>query len=324
MLIGVIVVLAIITLTIFVLGFRSLNTGDQATQTRLEQFVARDSAADAEKAGAKERGPSRLTRSLDQAIEERGFAVKILTDLARADLKLTVAEYIMLNVISVLGLGALAFLIYRGNWFFALGGAVAGFFLPRFYVRFKQRQRLNAFNDQLSDAINLLANGLRSGYSLLQAMDSVSQELPNPMSYEIRRVVQEVGLGIPYQRAFSNLLRRMPSDDLDLMITAINIQHEIGGNLAEILETIGHTIRERVRIKGEIRVLTAQQMISGYVISFLPIGLGLVLFAMNQEYMGRMFRPGDTQPCGYIMIGIGVTIIVLGFLAIKKIIEIEV
>ena len=116
------------------------------------------------------------------------------------------------------------------------------------------------------------------------------------------------------------MLRRMPSDDLDLMITAINIQGKVGGNLAEILDTIGHTIRERVRIKGEIRVLTAQQMISGYVLSFLPVALGLVLYMINKNYMTNMF----TDPCGWIMVGVAVLMIFSGFMIIKKIVNIEV
>jgi tight adherence protein B len=178
-----------------------------------------------------------------------------------------------------------------------------------------------------------MANGLRSGYSLLQAMDAVGREMPDPMAMEYKRVVREIGLGVETERAFVNLLRRVPSDDLDLMITAINVQHEVGGNLAEILEIIGHTIRERVRIKGEIAVLTAQGQLSGYIISFLPVALGLILYAMNQEYIGKMVFSCDalgiapekcTQPCGWIMVGVGVLMIIAGFYAIQRIIAIEV
>jgi tight adherence protein B len=178
-----------------------------------------------------------------------------------------------------------------------------------------------------------MANGLRSGYSLLQAMDAVGREMPEPMSLEFKRVVREVGLGVDTEKAFVNLLRRVPSDDLDLMITAINVQHEIGGNLAEILEIIGFVIRERVRIKGEIAVLTAQGQLSGYIISGLPVALGLLLYAMNQQYIGKMVFSCDslgiapercTQPCGWIMVGAGVLMIASGFFAIQKIIAIEV
>jgi tight adherence protein B len=232
----------------------------------------------------------------------------------------------------MLGLAALAWLIY-GGFVFPLAGFIGGFFLPKMFVKFRQRSRIKAFNDQLGDGITLMANGLRAGYSLLQAMDAVAREMPAPMSTEFRRVVREIGLGIDNSRAFNNLLRRVPSDDLDLMITAIGVQQEVGGNLAEILEIIGFVIRERVRIKGEIQVLTAQGQISGYVISALPIILGLLLYAMNREYIGRMIFSCEargvsdeicSQPCGWIMVGIGLFGIVTGFFAIQKIIDIEV
>jgi tight adherence protein B len=151
-------------------------------------------------------------------------------------------------------------------------------------------------------------------------MDAVANEMPPPISDEFQRVVREIGLGITSERAMNNMLRRVPSDDLDLLITAINVQHEVGGNLAEILETISHTIRERVRIKGEIRVLTSQQMMSGYVISALPIGLGLILFAMNPDYMSKMFK----DVCGIAMMSCGGIMIVAGFVSIMKIVSIEV
>jgi len=215
-----------------------------------------------------------------------------------------------------------------------LVGFVAGYFIPKMFLKFRQKKRLNQFNDQLADGITLMANGLRAGYSLLQAMDAVAREMPTPISVEFRRVVREIGLGVDNDRAFNNLLRRVPSDDLDLMITAINVQQEVGGNLAEILEIIGFVIRERIRIKGEIQVLTAQGQLSGYVISALPIILGLLLYAMNKEYIGRMIfsceargkGPEDlcAQPCGWIMMGIGLFGIAAGFFAIQKIIDIDV
>ncbi|RME42981.1 MAG: secretion system protein, partial [Caldilineae bacterium] len=219
-------------------------------------------------------------------------------------------------------------LIYK-NLPLTLGGAVLGFFLPRFYLGMRKRKRLKLFHDQLGDTINLMANGLRAGYSILQAMESVADEMPDPIAEEFKRVVREIQLGVPTEQAMNNMARRVPSDDLDLMITAINVQHEVGGNLAEILEVIGFVIRERVRIAGEIKTLTAQGMLSGYVISFLPIVLGLILFAMNQEYLGRMIFPCEetpckTQPCGWIMTGVALGMIAIGFFAIQKIVRIEV
>jgi tight adherence protein B len=327
-------ILVVLTVGVLTAGVVVSRRGDTATQQRLGQFVGGLSADKLdEKKEKKAQGPSALTESLERVIEQRGLGGSVATDLARADLKLTVAEFWALTVISMVGTCVLAFLIY-GGFVLPLAGLILGFFFPKFFVKMKQRQRLKAFNNQLGDGITLMANGLRAGYSLLQAMDAVGREMPLPMSLEFSRVVREIGLGVDNERAFNNLLRRVPSDDLDLMITAISVQQEVGGNLAEILEIIGFVIRERVRIKGEIQVLTAQGQLSGYVISFLPIALGLILYAMNPEYIGRMFRSCEargltadqacSQPCGWIMIGVALLGIAAGFYAIQKVIDIEV
>jgi tight adherence protein B len=256
---------------------------------------------------------------LEAMVSSRGFAANIRTDLARADLQLRVAEFLMITGVSIVVAYLLGQLIFDTP-IMGLAFGVVGFFVPRVYVNVRKRQRLNAFNDQLGDTITLLANSLRSGFSIVQSMDTVANQLPKPISAEFHRVTQEIGLGLHYEEALNNMLRRVPSDDLDLMITAINIQGRVGGNLAEILDTIGHTIRERVRIKGEIRVLTAQQMISGYILTGLPLVLGFVLYLLNKEYIGRMFR----DPCGWIMLGVSFVMIVTGFLIIRKIVDIEV
>ena len=317
--IGAALLAFVVVVAIFYAIARVVGGSDGSIEDRLDQFVSRELE---ERPGEDrpDRAPSAFTRSIDEAVAGRSFAQNIGAQLARADLRITPGEYIILTITSVLGTGLIAYVVMHGNPILTFGGLVLGFFLPRFYVKYRQAKRLRDFNNQLGDAINLLANGLRSGYSLLQAMDAVADEMPPPISEEFRRVVREIGLGLSNERAMNNMLRRIPSDDLDLMITAINVQHEVGGNLAEILETISHTIRERIRIKGEIRVLTSQQMLSGYVVSFLPIGLGLLLYAMNPDYMGAMFQ----EPCGLIMIAVGVISMTIGFIAIRKIVNIEV
>jgi tight adherence protein B len=129
-------------------------------------------------------------------------------------------------------------------------GAIAGAVGPGMYVKSQQKKRLQKFNDQLSDMLNLMVNGLRAGYSTMQALEAISKELPAPICDEFRRVIQEMQIGIPMETALDNLLRRIPSEDLDFVVTAINVQREVGGNLSEILDNISFTIRERVRIKG--------------------------------------------------------------------------
>jgi tight adherence protein B len=317
--IGLALLAFVVVVAIFYVIARVLGGPDGSIEDRLDQFVSRE-VEERPTDDQAERAPSVFTRSIDEAVAGRGFAQNISTQLARADLRLTPGEYIILTITSILSTGLIAYVVMHRNPILTLGGLVLGFFLPRFYVKFRQAKRLRDFNNQLGDAINLLANGLRSGYSLLQAMDALAREMPPPIADEFQRVVREIGLGLSNERAMNNMLRRIPSDDLDLMITAINVQHEVGGNLAEILEVISHTIRERIRIKGEIRVLTSQQMLSGYVISFLPIGLGFILYAMNPDYMGAMFQ----EPCGWAMIAVGVISTTIGFIAIRKIVNIEV
>jgi tight adherence protein B len=297
-----------------------LSRGDQVIDKRLQTYAGqRATAKEAGDDESQEKKSSFIVQTVDKAVARRGFAASIATDLSRADLKFTVGEFILLTFASCLLVSLLVFLI-TGSVAMAPLGLVAGYFVPRVIVKVRKGRRLHAFNDQLGDTITLMANALRAGYSLLQAMEAVSRELPPPVSTEFARVVKEVGLGLSHEEAMKHLQHRIQSDDLDLMITAINVQHEVGGNLSEILDTIGHTIRERVRIQGEIRVLTAQGMMSGYVISFLPIGLMLVLFLINRQYIGSMFK----EPCGWAMLAFMAVTMTAGFFSIQKIVHIDV
>jgi tight adherence protein B len=170
--------------------------------------------------------------------------------------------------------------------------------------------------------LNLMVNGLRAGYSTMQAMEAVSKELPAPISEEFRRVVQEMQIGIPLETALDNLLRRIPSDDLDFVITAINVQREVGGNLSEILDTISFTIRERVRIKGEVRTLTAQVRTSGTVLSFIPFGLTLILWFLNPEYLMSFNQAGTF--CTAIVACVVIGLVGSGYFVMMRIADIEV
>lgn len=268
-----------------------------------------------------------LTDWVNKRVEKSSSGGRIARDLARADLKLKVAEYFALIVIAVVGLGFIGWLLggadfsLTGLISFMIGGA-AGFILPGVYVRRQQAKRLQKFGDQLSDMLNLMVNGLRAGYSTMQAMEAVSKELPSPISDEFRRVVQEMQLGVPMHLALENLHRRIPSDDLDFVITAINVQREVGGNLSEILDTISFTIRERVRIKGEIRVLTAQVRTSGTAMALIPIFLTVFLWFLNREYMMSFFDKGYL--CGFGALGCAAVLIVSGYFIMMRIADIEV
>lgn len=265
---------------------------------------------------------------VDSMLSGRDFFGPIKLKIAQADLKLRVVEYMGLKVV-VAVIAAIVGGIVGGGLLLAVVGGVVGFNAPSWYISSTGKKRIRAFNDQLSDSLNLWVNALRSGYSVLQSMEAIATEMPPPVSKEFERVVQEVRLGLPVHEGLANMLRRVPSEDLDLVITAVNIQREVGGNLAEILETISYTIRERVRIKGEINTLTSQGRISGYVISFLPIGLSLVLYLINKPYVEQLWEREPPYfladyPCGWLMLGISLLMIFFGWLAIQKVVNIEV
>lgn len=264
-----------------------------------------------------------LTEWITKQVERSSWGDRIAKELARADLKLKPGEYIAVMVIASFGVGLVAYVVGGKEVLVAILGAVLGPLLPRMYVKREQSRRLLRFDSQLPDMLNLMVNGLRAGYSNLQAMEAVSRELPPPICDEFRRVVQEIQLGVPTEKALDNLCRRIPSEDLDLVVTAMNVQREVGGNLAEILDTISHTIRERVRIKGEIRVLTSQVMYSGKFLSMMPLFVIGILYLLNREYMMEFFSP-ESVPCGYIALGVGALMIASGYFVMNKIAQIEV
>src|SRR4051795_10033950 len=305
---------------------------------RLEQFVVGPTVAapatQAEKASLREVvSRSALMTVPNRLVERRSWSEGLARDLARADLTLKPFEYLVVQILAVLGMIGLFWLLGRtilpplGNPFVLIAAALLGVFLPRTYVRRRQQKRLNAFNDNLADTITLLANALRSGSSFLQATELVVRETEPPVSTEFGRVIREVQLGLPSEQALANMVRRVRSPDLELMATAITIQNQVGGNLAEILDTIAFTIRERVRIKGEIRVLTSQQRLSGYVVGFLPIALLVVVSILAPQFMKAMFEQPPSLfglPMGVVLLGIGGVLMLIGFILIRRIVDIEV
>ncbi|MBU0493965.1 MAG: type II secretion system F family protein [Chloroflexi bacterium] len=295
----------------------ALSRGGDTIESRLDKYASRQGHA-SESARAAQ-STTQMMAQIDKRIAKQGFATSLGQEIARANLKITVTEFFLLSGGATI-VGALAGYLLTRELLVAVGAALVGLVLPRLILRQRKTARLHAFEDQLGDTITLMANSLRSGYSILQSMEMVSKEAGPPVSVEFARVVREIGLGLPQQEALDNLLRRIESADLDLTVTAINVQREVGGNLAKILDTIGHTIRERVRIKGEIRVLTSQQRLSMYIIIALPFFLSGVIYMINPAYMGKLFEPGPIL----CLPGCALFMIFIGYLVIRKIVNIDV
>ncbi len=311
---GVVLVIAIVAL---VIGLSTPATGDALVKERLGE-PARKRKERREREEKAERREGVVVAAVNRAVAGRSFAESLSIQLAQANLKWTVGEFLVLTFLVSLLLGLLFYALHR--YVLIPVGIVGGFFLPRIYLGMRRSQRLKAFNDQLSDALNLIVNSLRAGYSTGQALEVISNEMPPPISEEFGRVVLELQLGVPFDAAMANLLRRMPSEDMELIVTAMSVQREVGGNLAEVLDAISFTIRERVRIKGEIRTLTAQGRYTGYLITALPFVLATIIYLINPGFMGVLF----TDPCGWLMIGISLVLIVIGYIIVSKIVNIEV
>ena len=322
--ITILIVGAVFSVLMLLIGIViTVRTPQSDVEERLGQIVEQQEFTDEDLEEIQRIKSTPVADWLNKRVERSSFGERISRNLARADLKMKPAEYIALMIMISLFLGVITFFLGNRNFLIGLIGIVVGPFLPRIYVNNQQKKRLIKFDEQLGDMLNLMVNGLRAGYSTMQAMEAVSKEMPPPISDEFFRVVQEMQLGIPMERSLDNLLRRIPSDDLDLVITAINVQREVGGNLAEILDTISYTIRERVRIKGEIRVLTSQVMYSGRFLSMLPVFVVGILYLINREYIMEFFSP-NAGICGYIALGLAAGLIIAGYFAMNKLGDIEV
>lgn len=276
-----------------------------------------------------EKKPERTGKKLVQItkLEEtvNAFLVKYnvidnLTDkLRRSDLKFRPSEFIAIIAAGIIATGLFGLIVSR-NILIAFLFCPLGLLLPLQYLNYMVEKRIRVFTGQLPDAISITSNALKSGYSFLQAVDMVASELPPPVSQEFNQVVKECRLNVALEDALGNMLRRVKSRDLEMMVTAILIQREVGGNLAEVLDNINSTIRDRLRILGEVRTLTAQGKISGIVISLIPIVLAFLMYAINPSYM----RPLFTHPIGLAILGVALVMQLIGINVIRRIINIEV
>lgn len=261
---------------------------------------------------------SYFNRTVGKQFDKTDRAVKMATILQKADLKLRPSEWSI--VVACVGCAAgLIFMLRMGIIGFFIGYAVA-WFGTRIYLRRRMSARIAKFESQLGPTILALSNGVKAGYTLAQAMNLTAQNSPHPMGTELGRVVRESQLGIPFIEAFAHMVERSESEDLKLLLTAVQIQQTVGGNLANILDNIEFTIRERVRIKGEIKTITSQARASGWVLILLPGVLGSILYFIAPAYFDPMFQ----KLPGQIMLGIALFMMAGGYAVIRKVVQVEV
>jgi tight adherence protein B len=255
-------------------------------------------------------------------IEGRSWTEQLAEDLERGDMRLTVAEFIAIRLFMALGGVAIPVLLMGGmlRYLIALGLGFVGFILPMVFLRQAQRRRVAKLDSQLVDALSMLANSLKAGFGLIQSMDLISKELDHPIATEMRRTLSDINVGSTTEESLQALAKRSGSADLDIVITAMLIQQSTGGNLAEILENVGHTMRERIRIRGEIDTLTAQQKLTGIILGLLPLGVAVLFQILSPGYLTPLY----TTFLGKMMLTVAFVMEVIGVMIIQRILKIEV
>ena len=258
-----------------------------------------------------------LLRGIGRIFAAKSYSGSLESELSKADIMLRGEEFIGLNILVTLAGGLIGYMLFGGISQALLIGFVC-LLIPGMLVKHKKKARLNNLNEQICDSLTVLTNSLRAGYSFQQALDLVAKEMDGPLALEFRRTLREINFGSTTEQALMNLIQRAESNDLELMLTAVLIQRQIGGNLAEIFDNISNSIKERIRLKGEIKTLTAQGRISGLLIGLLPVGLFAILILISPDYIGILLR----ESSGRMILGVAVVSEVIGFLIVRKVVDI--
>jgi tight adherence protein B len=298
--------------------------------SRLRTFVQRGSVSQPVVSVRRSKKQSRVVwvEDINRRLRQADYSKQLQIRLVRAGVDMQASRFLVIQIIA-------AFVTFILVWYFAgmipelrgfgalivaLPALPIAWFVPLISLSFMEGQRLKKLERQLPPTIDSMAGALQAGSSLPQAMEMASREMAAPIGEELAIAVREMAVGVPMQEAFAHMLDRARSLDLDMLVTAITIQHRIGGNLGQILRTISHTIRERLRIRGEIAILTAQQRMSAYIVSALPILIVGALFVLAPSYISKLFQPGIARML-LIMGGFGM---IAGFYALMKIADIDV
>lgn len=319
----IIVIMVFFTTFLFMMSFFKGIEGRERPLDRLTDYMSVDKPQYYEGVEKEKREKLSLLRTIGGQLSKirllNNMTKSTTVILIQADVPLTGEELAVIQVVVATPLAYLL-MIFTSEVVIGIVSFLIFWMMPLIYIRRKKAQREKKFNEQLGDALGIFSNSLKAGYSYLQAVNSVAKEMPNPISKEFGRVLKEMSFGLDQTQSLMNLLKRVESEDLKLMVTAIIIQKETGGNLSEILDNIAETIRDRVRLQGEVKTLTAQGRFSGMIVAIVPFALGLFMYTVNKPYIMLLFN----EPIGRMMLGAAVVNEIIGVLMIRKIIKIEV
>lgn len=311
---------------VFALGWLLLGTAARARRDR--EIAARMAAATGngvhQPVAVQDEGtqgwiPKRVTRFGKRFAESRGFSDRLDAELESAGVAVRSGEFVILSSLAFVIGGVLGLAIFRSPILAGVIAAVCGMG-PTMALRMALKKRTVKMREQLPDVLTIMASSLRAGHSFMQALDTVAREIPQPAATEFQRVVAEIRLGRPTDDALEALAVRVGSSDFRWAVLAVNIQREVGGNLAEILDNVADTLRERAMIRRQIQVLTAEGRLSAWVLTGLPIAIAVYMFAVNPDYIGLLF----TTTMGLVMLIGALILLVAGVLWMRKIVNIDV
>jgi tight adherence protein B len=306
----------------FLLGTAARAKKDREVEARMRAVIQPGQQPSAAAATAKPGSgwiPDNVTRFGTRFAEARGFSDRLDSELDAAGVSLRSGEFVVASVVAAVVFGVLGAALLQSVLLALVIGAVGAVF-PTLLLRSALSRRTDKLREQLPDVLTIMASSLRAGHSFLQSLDTVAKEITPPAAGEFQRVVAEIRLGRPAEDALEALADRVGSDDFKWAVLAVNIQREVGGNLAEILDNVADTLRERAMLRRQIKVLTAEGRLSAWVLALLPLGIGLYMFAVNPDYIGILFE----ETIGWVMIITALALLVLGVLWMRKIVNIDV
>jgi tight adherence protein B len=319
------IVVALVALAAFALGWLLLGT---AARVKADRDMAARMAAigrpvTEQVASPMKPGTGWIPESVsafgERFAQAQGFGEKLDAQLEAAGLSLRSGEFVVATVLAGLVGAALGAAIMQNVLLAGVIGLVSAA-TPTVVLRLSLGRRSEKMREQLPDVLTIMASSLRAGHSFLQALDTVAREIPAPANVEFQRLVAEIRLGRPAEDALEALADRVGSADFRWAVLAVNIQREVGGNLAEILDNVSDTLRERAMMRRQIRVLTAEGRLSAWVLAVLPFAIAIYMFAVNPDYISLLF----TTQIGLFMLGVAGVLMVLGILWMRKIVDIDV
>lgn len=305
---------------LFIFSLYTLFFADRAlVRKRLFQEKKENQITEREEQEEEQLDNEREYRSFVTRLRDSRYYQSVRIRIQQSHVKIRPEEYLLASFVS--GLVVFAFLfVLNSSIVLSFIASLIGLFIPRYYLRMQSRKRQKELNKQLPQALNLLANGLRAGFSFTQALSVASRDLGNPISEEFSKILRDNRLGKSLEAALENFAERNPNPDIEMLTTAVFIQRQVGGNLADILDSLAKTIRERMQLQAEIKTMTAQGRISAWVVGLLPFAMGFILYVLNPEYMGVLF----TTTIGLFLVSGALVILIVGILILVRMVDMKV